>query len=242
MRTTWIFIIIFFVIISCKGNNKDVDALQVVAPSKGLVAYFPFKSNVNDASGNSHNGTAGGTSYTTDINGGNTAYSLSGITDKIVIPHSTALNLTTFTFCVWINLKQYSVDWNFGSVILAKYDRFNVDGPALTITQTGKIHLRLHMHGNTNLSLTSDCSININKWYFVSAVYDGSYMELYLNGIQVVASNGNQIGYSTANTTDLLIGNASDFTNEYFNGSIDEVRIYNRALTSDEIQNVYLAK
>jgi hypothetical protein len=73
-----------------------------------------------------------------------------------------------------------------------------------------------------------------NTWSHLAGTYDGTTLRLYVNGVQVASRA--QTG-SIATTTDPLQIGGDSFFGQYFQGTIDEFRIYNRALTATEIQN-----
>jgi hypothetical protein len=77
-------------------------------------------------------------------------------------------------------------------------------------------------------------TLPLNTWTHLAVTYDGSVIRLYKNGVQV--STLNYIGSILTSTGSLSIGGNSVWTNETFNGRIDEVRIYNGALAAAEIQ------
>ena len=86
----------------------------------------------------------------------------------------------------------------------------------------------------TSSNLSAPSPLPLNTWTHVAATYDGAMMKFYVNGI-LVASRA-QTGALAASTLPLSIGGNSDF-GEYWSGLIDEVRIYNRALSQNEVHN-----
>ena len=79
----------------------------------------------------------------------------------------------------------------------------------------------------------SPTALAVNTWSHVAVTWDGSIMRLYINGVE--AASKSRTGTLQSTTTPLRIGNNSPY-GEFFVGLIDEVRIYNRALSSAEIQ------
>ncbi len=77
------------------------------------------------------------------------------------------------------------------------------------------------------------CRLEQNVWQFVTIVYDGTMLNWYKDGVPLhqVPKTGNIVG----TTSDLIIGSFADRTQSFFNGAIDDVRIYNRALSITEI-------
>jgi hydrogenase maturation factor HypE len=81
--------------------------------------------------------------------------------------------------------------------------------------------------------LNAGTTVAVNAWTHLAATYDGATLRLYINGVQV-ASRG-QTGPIVTSSSPLRIGGNSVW-GEFFKGYLDEVRVYNRALTTSEIQ------
>lgn len=92
--------------------------------------------------------------------------------------------------------------------------------------------------GGSNRTLTSPAILQANSWYHAVATYDGSTMRLYLNGAQVAAT-GKSGSLSTGGTSAVAIGRNPGSASQYFNGAIDDVRMYSRALTAAEVSALY---
>ena len=233
-------------------------AVQVQAQSfltNGLVAYYPFNGNANDGSGNGNNGTVYGATLATDRFGfTNSAYSFSrtGYTpptrkDEIYIPYSPTFNTTNITVSVWV---QETAD-NAGCVILSRF-QYGYSTPS---GQTWGIG-RVAGHGNTNAALvmaaasahggTGNFLYDVqpppsNIWYQIAFTYDGLTHKLFVNG-QPVNSAVLDIALNTAGHSGVGIG-VSDQANGYwgaFEGRIDDIRIYDRALSGSEVQQLYV--
>lgn len=87
-------------------------------------------------------------------------------------------------------------------------------------------------------------ALSLNKWYHVVGTYDGgptrASLKVYLNGVRVDDTNeGAGTFTSMANTTAHFVIGASDLPNFPFAGRMDDVRVYNRALSADEIKQLY---
>ena len=223
-------------------------------PTNGLVAYYPFNGNANDASGNGNNGTVYGTTLSTNRFGfTNSAYSFSrtGYTpptrkDEIYIPYSPTFNTTNITVSVWV----LEAADNTGCVILSRF-QYGYSTPS---GQTWAIG-RVAGHGNTNAAMvmaaasahggTGNFLYDVqpppsNTWYQIASTYDGLTHKLFVNG-QPVNSVVLGIALNTAGNSGIGIG-VSDQANGYwgaFEGRIDDVRIYNRALSASEVQQLY---
>src|SRR5262249_9149783 len=88
--------------------------------------------------------------------------------------------------------------------------------------------------GSTAPTIFGTAPLALNTWSHVAATYDGSALRLYVNGTQV--SSTPQTGSIATSSNPLQIGGDS-FYGQYFAGTIDEVRVYNIALTQAQIQS-----
>ncbi|GAI38188.1 unnamed protein product, partial [marine sediment metagenome] len=100
------------------------------------------------------------------------------------------------------------------------------DGHAVMIVTTGGVH-----------SIADAGQVlAVNEWYHLAGTYDGNELKIYVNGVLKKATF--VIGTITKYSGSLNIGRNSYWTNRLFNGAIDEMAIYNRALSEDEIQEL----
>ena len=215
-------------------------ALQL---TDGLVAYYPFNGNANDASGNGHNGTVyGGTTMTTNRFGqANAAYDFDGSTGYIGIPQNSVLNslTTNFTLSAWIWQRESITN---GYRILDKETAGNGDGWSFDtyncIDQTGN---RLRLEGanaNNSCNVPGETEYSLMQWHHVVATVSGTNGKVYLDGTLEGSGNAGNI---PVNTLDVYIGLAHPGRGSgfWFNGHIDDVRIYNRTLSDSEVQQLY---
>ena len=197
--------------------------------NQGLVAYFPFNGNANDASGNGNNGIVYGATLTTNRFGTpNSAYYFPGNNDWISVPDAPSLNLTNgFTLSAWIN---FEVGGTFGPRIVDKfmYSLF-------TEPNGGSRALRMYLSDQT--SLMTAINVYAGQWYHVVGSYDLHQRKIYLNG-SLVASDSCTFAL-IPNSLPLEIGRKPVYGYDNFKGIIDEVRVYNRALSDSEVQQLY---
>ena len=211
----------------------------------GLVAYWPFNGNANDYSGNGNHGTVIGAILTDDRFGNaDSAYSFDGINDLISIPDKPIWTLGTkpFTVALWVKLRQIKgrdpfIGHDEGSGERNKwifwYDarghdkprgpalRFHINSPSLRPTDT----------------VFSPWNPTVGEWYHVAVTRSNNSYSLFINGKNVASENDDN------NIPDpnypLTIGKAEAY---YLNGLIDDVRIYNRALSETEIKKLFNEK
>jgi hypothetical protein len=221
-------------------SNEVVYNLTEVLPTQGLVAYYPFNGNANDESGNNHNGTVIGANLTVDRFGyTNRAYSFNGTNSIIVVNNANSPGLepsNEMTMSCFINTNDNSS---------ATEEIIRKAGP----WQTGYI-LRLQSNGNLEgiFGYPTEYKVGISRaavrgnWFhiLITASKTAQTARLYVNGI--VRNTNSSFYYNFTHTSSQLsIGGFANGTSyeEFFNGKIDDVRIYGRALTEQEIQALY---
>jgi hypothetical protein len=207
-------------------------SLNLNTTQQGLVAYYPFNGNANDESGNGNNGTVNGALITNDRFGNsNQAYSFNGISNYINIPDNQNFHtLNSITISTWFK----SLDsTNYWAKLVAKH--YDASSGSFYIVWE---HNYIRFSAITNFQYAGINSGNIidGEWHHACGVYDGTTMYLYIDGILINSSPNN--GSIKETNYPVTIAN-SERWNEYYQGSIDDIRIYNRALTYDEIQTLY---
>lgn len=217
-------------------------------PTNGLVAYYPFSGNANDISGNANNGTNNGATLTTDRFGNaNSAYSFNGSTNYINVPSNNTLNFQTnnsFTLSYWI--KATSLNSSKVNVIINKQVGAGIsqDGWNANIEANLASNFRIQNAPSTVFCDPSSnaSSISNSTNYHITQVFQNGTFYVYINGIQVNTGNSCP-GVIGDNSSNMFIGKATWTANNTigFNGVIDDIGIWNRALTIDEITNLYNA-
>jgi len=210
------------------GYSSVVSATTPSAPS-GLVAAYGFNegtgTTVTDASGNGNNGTISSAAWTTSGKYGN-ALGFNGTSALVTINNATTLQLSTaMTLEAWVNPSTVSSAWR--DVIFKANDNYYLEGTSTASGRpaTGGTFASSPLYGTTALA--------VNSWTHLAATYDGTTTRLYVNGTQV--SSQAQTGAMASSTNPLQIGGDS-FYGQFFQGTIDEVRIYNVALTAAQVQ------
>jgi len=155
-----------------------------------------------------------------------------GYNDYINASDSSSLDVSKFTISFWmfpISVSGYLVDkeeWDVG----------NEYGYEAHFWSDGKFKFLFGDGTSTQKYVNSTNPLSPNSWYYLTGTYDGSTFKIYINGVL-----NNSASFSTypnyTFTTPLYIG-ADNGGDGYFNGIIDDVRIWNGALTQDEIQTV----
>jgi uncharacterized protein (TIGR02145 family) len=209
-------------------------------PSDGLVAWYPFNGNANDESGNVNNGTVYGAILTTDHLGNSySAYAFNGTGDYIGLPYSTLWNfgLGDFTLASWF----LSLDGTNDNII--RFD--NGYGPA-SLWGMRVIGVELEFlcsgTGGAYFPLSSN-PVSTGIWHHTVMVRSSNSLLIYLDGNLVHTETTPTIGdIQTTGTYYPSIGRLGSFNAEYFTGDLDDIGIWNRALTEVEIQALYTAE
>lgn len=188
----------------------------------------------NDASGYGNNGTINGASYTTDTPSGQ-GYSLSfdGVDDYVDVPTASVLNFSnngTFAISIWVKPDTLISAWRRG---ILRQENYLISGYRFGFSNGGTPIFWTTQSGGT-LQLTSSAGLTVSQWNHIVVTYNNQQAYIYLNGIQKGSATGTYIAGSNAFRIGYLI-------NEYFNGLIDEVRIYERALETAQIEELYYA-
>ena len=256
---------------SCGSSNAmktiTVDALSVDIPTSGLVAWYPFNGNSMDESGNGNNGTPYGAVLSTDRLGNlNSAYNFDG-SSSIANTSSTLKTLidnnNSFTLSEWFNSSNPSDVFE----MLLGFDGSNsypYKRVWLTLSKnatTGNTALGFIRYnastmdeiGNIEVYYYANTPILTNTWHHLAASYHGSDVTIYLDG-QALDSIAGDVGWYTGPSMHgasmggpdsyvdgMVIGANNEANVSPFNGKIDDIAIYNRALTPSEISRLYNA-
>jgi hypothetical protein len=203
---------------------------------KGLVGYWSLNSNAKDATPYSNNGTVTAATLTTDRKGrANSAYSFNGTSAYIDLPITPTYG--GLTVSLWFNAASISGD-NPRLLANSHTDASDNTGFELMFRNGGGSGFFDVGNGSTNGMAGWTQQLVGGQWYHYVGVYDGSHVYAYLNGVQVASANysGGAIAASGFNVD---IGRDSSYAGDYFNGVIDDVRIYNRGLNISEVQALY---
>ena len=193
----------------------------------GAVGIWGLDGDVQDSSGNSNNGANHGISFV----GGKVgqAGSFSGSNSYVTVSGSSSLKSSVFTYSAWINPS--AVTGNNRTIL----GNGVYGSPRITIRPDGSLAL---LKTNVLEIGRSASSISANVWTHIAVTYDGSgNYAFYING-GLSGSGINLVPFDFTNSF-FEMGRDSSISSEYFSGKIDEVSVYNRALTQSEVQSIY---
>jgi streptogramin lyase len=161
--------------------------------------------------------------------------SFDGVDDYVEVPDSASLDITdAITIEAWIYYKEYDT---YPPRVVAKSIGWSGSGTSYHFGVRGSPYNYLETQIATSVAqygLFGSEVIPLDKWTHITFTYDGSTMRHYVNGI--LDTEGSASGTINITSSTLKIGTLGG---RYFNGTIDEVRIYNRALSSTEIEEHY---
>ena len=195
-------------------------------PSNGLVGWWPFNGNANDESGNGNNGTVNGATLTADRFGiSNMAYSFDGINDYISTIRS---GYTTFSISLWCKLPSPAMPINplvdgFDSY----YDIYFTQSKLYYATFTS-----LNQYTNIDCIVTP----SIGQWQHLVFVYSNNSISVYSNSSLTGTYNVQPLSGTTGNHN---FGASLTGSDQYLNGCLDDIGIWNRALTAIEVNNLF---
>jgi hypothetical protein len=219
------------------GNTTTSAAVAVtvenaVAPPVGLVAAYGFEettgTTATDSSASGLNGTISGPTRVTTGRFGS-ALNFDGVNDIVNIADANALDLTNgMTLEAWVNpaaitgWRTVLLKEKAGDLVYGLYSNSDLNRPTA------------HVQVGGDRSASGTAQVALNTWTHLAATYDGTTVRLYVGGTQVGTRAVS--GAMAASTQPLRIGGNTIWTAEWFSGRLDEIRVYNRALTAAEIQ------
>jgi hypothetical protein len=209
--------------------------LTVNAVPSGLRAAYAFSEGVNttaaDSSGNANTGTlTNGPVWTTQGKYGN-AITFDGVNDFVSVADNATLDLAgTGTIEAWVRLN--ATNWWHGVIAKGNANNSAVHNYGIEITDTNRVRCILGS-GAAFQEFDSTITIAANQFRHVACTWNGTTLSLYIDSVLNTSTTQNLT--PTGNTSPLFIGQFGG-NSDRFSGVIDEVRIYNRALSQAEIQ------
>jgi hypothetical protein len=222
------------------ASNVIAQNVPNYVPTNGLVGWWPFNGNANDESGNGNNGTVNGATLTADRNGkANCAYDFNGINQFISINNSNSIqNIDTISLSIWLRVRNY-YNWGGNSYfpILCKTNNSSYFGYYNVEFNPSGPNSFINMRGSYNADFKKD----LETWYHLVVVNNQSNVKYYINGKSIGTFNCvNQAGgIGLAKNLPLEIGRDVAGAPKYSNGQLDDIAIYKRALTQQEITALY---
>jgi hypothetical protein len=239
---------LFLLMATICSLNAIAQTIPSYIPTSGLVGWWPFNGNANDESGSGNNGTVNGSTLTTDRFGNtNKSYSFDGVNDFIEIAYNNSLNNSTGSVSAWI--KTNGLLSNNQMLIYGQ----GQGRPTICVNSSNNHKARLQWHqqlsgiANGWAMVTSLSNIDNSQWVNIVGVYDTIMLKIYINGVlesNYIASytqwNCSLYNYHIGgfNATSISCGGSLGIS-QVFNGQIDDIGVWNRALTDCEIKKLY---
>ena len=214
------------------ATNLMAQNVPNYVPTNGLVGWWPFNGNANDESGNGNNGTVNGPILTNDRFGNsNSAYDFKQGKDLICTKNQYN-SLSSISYSIWINTTNEGIALSFNNsqcIHGGTWDR------ALFIL---KNEVDFYTYNGSEVFTKSSVNVLDNYWHHIVITMDQSGSIIYIDGNKITTNPNqnkgqNYLGY-------FRIGGLSpnDLNNSLI-GQIDDIGIYNRALTQEEITALY---
>ena len=243
-----ILILGFLLLPSAASAALIIQAPKYIGLNSGLVGYWSFDGKdmagvtAYDRSGNANNGTLtnGPTRAIGKIGQG---LSFDGVDDYVSVGDNDSLDITgSITVATWVRATSFGVGFNEERLVFKGTGVSTANIYTLGIADS-KAMFSLHLAGfgasdclGNSPCIVSNTTLVTGRWYHVAGTYDGATIRIYvdgqLGGSQSVVSTG------TADANPVLFGSRSD-GQDSLTGFLDDVRLYNRALTPAEIKRLY---
>ena len=213
------------------GSDMTFTTLYPPPPTSGLSAYYPFNGNANDESVNNYNGTVTGAVLSPDRFGtNNSSYYFNGINNKIYIGNSLIVQDRISVSC-WVKSTATS-----GQIISTG----SRNSYRIGKTENG-VDCGLYLSDATDgYGIGASAVVDCSDWTHVVIVYNGSEVKLFING-QLKSSD---IGAGSVFCNQTVYLNFGTYQwgsscSAWYKGYLDDVRLYNRAITSEEVNALY---
>ena len=229
------------------GNNSEIAFITasttdpVVTAEPGLVAHYRFNGDANDATPyNNHGDIGGDPTFETNPNTLSQAIVFDGDADSVLAPNAVQLisDYTTVSFWVRVDGQNFA-DAEAYIMTFGNWDeRWKISLPQhLKPVWTTNSKNAQFEHFISDMDSGDGNELVIGFWFYVTMVHDGVDDIIYMDGIEVNRKPAPGTLNSTARAFGM--GNNSDNGGQYFEGALDEVKIYNKALTAAEVLQLF---
>ena len=211
----------------------------IALPTNGLIGLWKLDEGTGtfatDSVGTNNGTLIGGATWTTGKIGG--AVNFDGTSGSINIADNPNLDLQQLTFAFWVKRNGAQSDWakiiNKGSNYGAPYASYKIE---FNGNSDDMVYASFGFTDNTNAVAGNKKPLEDGQWNHIAVTYDGTMLKFYLNGIPEGSTNvaGKSIKFDSL---PLVIGSGGGFG--YFAGAVDDIRIYDRALTDCDVWSIY---
>lgn len=212
----------------CNVSADSPRATEISSSEIGLLGLWHFNENLLDSSGNGNNGLAEGGEFSSDAKFGSSSYYFDSNSDINLGDNSVFTSIDNFTISAWVKIGAWR---SYGSIFA-----FGSSGDEFLFNINGR-YLNFYSYSGSGNARTS---LSLNQWHHVVADREGNRVYLYLDGEldgEVVLSSSNPIEISGA-----MRNIGGDEGSESLNGYLDELALWNRSLSGEEISSLYKQK
>ena len=207
---------------------------ECVGPVSGVVSWWAAEGNAADIQGTNEGALVGDASFAPGKVG--QAFSFDGNGDAVTVPHSGSLDLSSaITIEAWVKVDSFTKDWQ---AIVTKGDsawRLHRFGDSNNVA-FGTSGLTT---GNGGPDLAGATDVADGQWHHVVGTYDGTTKALYVDGALDASTTAS--GLISTNAYPVMIGENAELHGRHFDGLIDEVVLYDRALSAEEVEAAFNA-
>lgn len=231
---------IFSIAVTLIGLFCDLQAqVPNYVPQNGLVGWWPFNGNANDESGNGNNGQVINAVLVPDRNGNpNSAYSFDGSGDWISVPDDISLRPSLISLSCWINQNNLNL-----AQLIYKGDDSNGGNEMYALNTSFDFAIKNGSDCNPFQGWQQCFTTNnspVNTWHHIVCTFDGTTMKIYYDAVLVGSTNFNGV-IDYCEGGELRFGKTWSEQPFYFNGIMDDIGIWDRALTEQEISDLFNA-
>lgn len=216
-------------------------------PEDGLVAYYPMDGSAEDATLNANHGAVNGAQPTKDRFGNEKgAYEFDG--DDYIVFASSAQNTFTGPFSVsaWVSVASFETGQAIEQhPIVSKISQDGWTGGYEVIANAGQANNYFSAAstiGGQNTWTSSSATAELDRWHHVVAVYDGAGLNIYQDGTLTSITPEARSGATSSSSLELVVGRRSGGGDYWFRGKVDDVRLYSRSLTMQEVEKLHGAE
>ncbi|PLX02227.1 MAG: hypothetical protein C0595_11585 [Marinilabiliales bacterium] len=201
-----------------------------------LQLYYLFNGDASDISGNGHDGTVYGAQLTENRFGQpDGAYEFDGYNDYIN-------SFSTFDYeersiSLWVNPHEIE-GYSPNNHVVVSQDDYRLNYGCMRV-DFENYKLKLWAGGASNLYI-DDASKMLDKWSHIVMVRNAEIVKYYINAALVKTANANNVASTFEPDSNFIIGAGRSTYKQHFKGKIDDIRIYNRVLTEDEITRLFI--
>jgi hypothetical protein len=245
-------ILISLCVFTCLIYNPLTAQVPFYVPKNGLVGWWPFNGNANDESGNGNNGTVSGANLTADRFGNiSKAYSFNGVNTSITVSDNNNLDiLGEISISFWFKKNKFNNKYEF---IIGKEAAFNQNQNNYKMqfaANDNNLAFFTYPRGQSGCYPQNNCTslLNTENWFHVVGVSRADSIYFYLNGNLVWSSKTLSTQTLPTNNASLMFGKTpysdpNQLTDPFlhYDGKLDDIGIWNRALSQQEISDLYNA-